>query len=329
MTTTGDRLTRWFVEDAPGDLPNHILDAVFERTRALPQERPSTSDRGARRGRPSLLLAAALAIVTSVVAIALAGGWLSRVTTPIHSPDGLERIRTAGVLRVAVRPDHPQDAASGTLQGFDVEIATELARRLGLGLVLVEQSPETMQTDRAAWELALPSTPSWSIDPDAFTVTQPYYFWPHLVLVRSESGATSVDDVRGQPICAVDGDAGQSWLFGRYGGPTASPSSGPPIPSTLVLRATDEQCLTALETGEVLGVVTARLSPMEVSARSTVRAVGGPDPEPRSALIAVDAPFAAALESAVDRALAEMRRDGTLAALSTASFGSDLSTPGS
>jgi len=99
-------------------------------------------------------------------------------------------------------------------------------------------------------------------------------------------GAASVADVQGQPICAVVGDAGQGWLLGRYGGAAPGAASTPPIPSTLLLKASDAECLAALDSGQVRAVVTATMLPADVASRADIRVIGGPAPEPRVAVVA-------------------------------------------
>jgi ABC-type amino acid transport substrate-binding protein len=327
MTTTRsveERITRWFVQDAPGELPDRILEAAFARTRVLPQERGYVRSPLGRRW--TVLIAAAL-IVGSLVGAAIAGGLVVRLTTSVPRPDTLQEILDSDVVRVAIRPDHPQTQASGTIDGFDVDVARELARRLGSTLQLIELTPDAMLAGSARWDVALPSTPAWSIDEGAYLLTSPYYRWPHVLLVRADSGVISVDDVRGQPICAVEGSPGQSWLLGRYGGPSASSGPGSFLPSTLVLTASDDECLSRLEEGSVLSMVTASMSPADVSALVWTRPVGGPPPEPRSMLVHRRVPGGPALTAAIETALADMRADGTLARLSTNRFGADLSIP--
>jgi ABC-type amino acid transport substrate-binding protein len=267
-----------------------------------------------------------LILVGSLVAYAVIGGWLAQPTDPSISPDALDRLMSSGVLRVAIRPDHPQSAASdGTLTGFDVDVATEVGRRLGLRVDLVAISPTDLNQRPGQWDVGLPSTPAWSVDSAAFLSTSAYYAWPHLLVVPAGSGATSVADVQGQPICAVAGDAGQGWLLGGYGGAIPNAASKPPIPSTLLIKSSDAECLAALDAGQVRAVVTATLSPADVAARLESRAIDGPEPEPRVALIG-RAGDTASLAKAVDRAIDAMRADGTLARLSRARFGSDLTS---
>ena len=76
--------------------------------------------------RPPLAVVVGLVLLAAFAA-ALAAGALDR------RHDLLQDVRGAGTLRVAVRPDRPQISAPGAPRsGFDVDIATELGRRLGL-----------------------------------------------------------------------------------------------------------------------------------------------------------------------------------------------------
>jgi polar amino acid transport system substrate-binding protein len=319
-----DRITLWMLEEAPDEPPNRVLEAVFERTRHMPQE-------GALRGRArvgmraALITAATLILLGLLVTYAVIGGWLAQPTDPSPSPNALERLMSSGVLRVAVRPDHPQSAApDGTLTGFDVDVATEIGQRLGLRVELVALAPNDLFGQTGRWDIGLPSTPAWSVDGAAFLSTSAYYAWPHLLLVPAGSGATSVDDVQGQPICAVAGDAGQAWLIGRYGPASPGVASTPPIPSTLILRASDAECLAALEAGRVRAVVTASMTPAAAAALPDAVTIDGPAPEPRVAVIGRAGDGSASLLEAFSGAIGAMRADGTLAGLSQARFGSDL-----
>jgi polar amino acid transport system substrate-binding protein len=232
---------------------------------------------------------------------------------------------SSGVLRVAVRPDHPQSAApDGTLTGFDVDVATEIGQRLGLRVEVVALSPTDLFQRPRQWDVGLPSTPAWSVDSAAFLSTSAYYAWPHLLLVLAGSSATSADDVQGQPICAIAGDAGQAWLIGRYGAASPGDASTPPIPSTLILKASDAECLAALEAGRVRAVVTASMTPAAAAALPDAVTIDGPAPEPRVAVIDRAGDGSASLLEAVSGAIGAMRADGTLAGLSQATFGSDL-----
>jgi ABC-type amino acid transport substrate-binding protein len=317
-----ERLAVWLLEEAPDEAPTRVLDAAFEQTRSTRQERRV----GRLQPRWAYVLAAVLVLGATLFGLGVAAGWIVRTTEPQPRPDALERITSAGVLRVAVRPDRPQVALpDGSIDGFDVDVARELARRLGVRLDLVPLTPAEQQLSPAAWDVALPSTRAWALDATE-SATGPYYAWPHLLVVPAASGATSVADVTGQPICAVTGDAGQAWVAGRSIGTGPGAASTAPVASTLVLRASDAACLAELESGTVRAVVTADLLPADAASIRNVSVIAGPDPEPRVAVVQRSGGDEAALVAALDRAIRDARADGTLAAISRARFGIDLTT---
>lgn len=334
---TDDRLQRWLeAAGEPLTPDSSFADALrrdlrvelgFERAPrgwSSPARRTRLRSRPASRARTVLLIAAAVALAAlGVVGIA---GTLQDESAPTDSPGLLAAARARGELRIAVRPDHPQAPIGGaTAVGFDVDVANELARRLGLrpALVIVPID-EMLETDGAAhWDLALPSVATWQIGP-SFAASTPYYYWPHRLVVAVESPALDVDDVAGQPICAVTGDAGELWLEGQYPG-----APGAPVTSDVVTADSDDACRSALDDGTVAAFVTARLSDAELDVRDDLRVIGGPPHEPRAAVVAGAAgtPGAPDLLAEIDRALDQMRADGTLARLSGSRFGGDLSTP--
>jgi cystine transport system substrate-binding protein len=280
-----------------------------------------------RPGAGRLLLVAALIVASSVGVAAVAGRFLERTTE--QRTDLLTQIRDSGRIRIAVRPDHPQFGAPGQpAAGFDVDVARVLAEQLGVrgDVVLVDGSTQLSGADDDLWDVALPSVAAWDIDTDQFLVSSAYYRWPHRLVVADSSTATDAGSLADEPVCAVAGDAGERWLLGDYGDATS-----PPITTQIVTRSSDDECLTALATGDVAAVVTARLSDADIQVRSGIRVIGGPEPEPRSVVVRradEGAPDPTDLLDAIDDALAEMRRDGSLTRLSQSRFGgADLTAP--
>jgi ABC-type amino acid transport substrate-binding protein len=311
-----ERIALWFEGDAPDDVPDRVLDAAFERTRVLSQVsgrrivRPSVD-------KPILVLAAVLLIAISVVATGLAGALLSRVLVAPPA-DQLARVQSSKALRVAIASPSPD------MERFDADVAQELARRLGVAASIVPV-PAAALAASAAWDVALPAVPTWSLDRDVFLASTPYYAWPRAVLVPRQSSAISVADVGGLPICAVAGDGGERWLLGGYGPPGQAPFQAPAAPSSLAVRDNDAACLAALREGSVAAIVTATMSPAQITAATDVRSVGSVPPEPRSIVVGRAGADPTSLAAAVESVLAEMRRDGTLQRLSTQRFGGDLS----
>jgi cystine transport system substrate-binding protein len=316
-----ERIALWLQGEAPDDVPDRVLDAAFETTRTLPQV-PAARIGRLRVGRPALVLAAALLVAVSLIASAVAGALVSRMVAPRHPDQLLERIQSSGVLRVAIgmpSSSVPDDA----LAAFDTDVAGELARRLGTASATIPTS--TALVPSPAWDVALPAVPAWTIDRGAFVASNPYYAWPRAVLVLAQANATSLADIGGEAVCTVAGDSGGSWLLGRYGPPGQSPFPGPEAPSSMIVRDTDAGCFEALRAGTVVAMVTATMTPGDVSATTDVRSVGAVQAEPRSIVVARTGPDPGPLLEALESAVADMRRDGTLARLSTQRFGADLS----
>jgi ABC-type amino acid transport substrate-binding protein len=282
-----------------------VLEAAFERTRALPQQRAGWRDQ-VRPPRTILLLAAALIVALSLLGIAVAG-WLPR----IPAPDALALIRSAGVVRIAVDSGTPQDLQPrGRPDEFGPEVADVLGARMELKVTVLPIAADELSRRFRDWDVALPWIASWEVDKTLLRPTPPLYGWPRVVLVRADSGASSLRDVAGQPVCAVAHDAGQDWLLGDFGPPDASPSSAPQLPSALIVRNDDAGCLQALDEGTVVAMVSARLSPADVGALPRLRVVAALPVETRVAELS--------------RVVGDLHDDGTLARLTRDRFGADL-----
>jgi ABC-type amino acid transport substrate-binding protein len=331
-----DRLRRWLeAADRPErpspefasallDEIGHELgfgDAVPVRTVAGAGVKGRRRVTAHRPGRSlDLLLVAAFTLAAAGGLIAVTGALRERVAVrpPAH---GIAAIREAGRIRIAIRPEQPQFTVNGQpATGFDSDVASEIGRRLGVTTELVIEHPESMQqlSDGGAWDIALPSVPSWTIDQGSFVLSAPYYRWPHFLIVPNTSGASSASDVSAGPVCAVTGDAGEAWLRGNYGAPAASPMTG-----TIISRATDAECLVAMSSREAVAAVTADLSAADLQVRSDIRPIGGPAPEPRVVIAPgqVTDADSSGLIQAVDDVLAKMRADGTLSRFSESRFG--------
>ncbi len=308
-----ERMYRELREEIGFSPPGGVRTAPSARTRRRT---------GVRRWWPVLGLAAAIA--AGVIGSVGVGALRDRALVDEPPTTLLAAIRNAGHITVAIRPDHPQFSTGGdSAAGFDVDVARELARRLGVVPDIIITSPDTMIADAAqgSWDVALPSVPDWTIDSSRFLLSDPYYYWPHLLVVADTSTATRIRDLSPGPVCAVSGDGGEAWLRGRYGS-----SPGPTLTASLVTRPDDDACLALLASGGAAGVVTAHLSPADLQVRSGFRVIGGPTPEPRSLIVPSQqgpVPDPTDLVRAIDDALAAMRADGTLARLSQSRFGGD------
>jgi ABC-type amino acid transport substrate-binding protein len=271
-------------------------------------------------------MVAALLVIGTVALTAVVGTRLDR------APDQQSRlfslVEDSQSIRIAVRPDHPQFQVGGATVGFDTDVAAALAQRMGLSLVgpLTVDAETQLRDPGGGWVVDMPSVADWRVDPARFLVSDPYYRWPHRLVVPAESSVQRPVDLAGQPVCAVQGDLGADWLRGTYGG-----THDQPITTDIVTMPTDDACLSALNGGQVAAFVTATLSDADISVRGNLRVIGGPDPEPRS--IIVPRPTDGSrdpddLLREINTALSDLRSTGVLTTLSEKRFGgADLSAP--
>ena len=108
-----------------------------------------------RFGFATLVAAAAVLVVAMVVVRPLAVDGPGSST----SPDLLGRPRAEGTIRMAVTGDAPQTTtAGGAVIEFDVDVARELARSLGLdGEITVVASTDILDGRVGDWDIGLPS----------------------------------------------------------------------------------------------------------------------------------------------------------------------------
>src|SRR6266536_185300 len=169
-----DRLRRWLeaVEQPLKPDPEFAAALRDELRQELgfdgaERVRPLTRTVGGRhvwrnRRRPwDVLLVAALLVAGSIGLAAAAGAILER-TSVLKPSSLLAEIREAGQIRIAIRPDHPQAAVGGQpAAGFDVDVGSEIARRLGVtpAIVIEDATQIVAPTAPKDWDIALPSRP--------------------------------------------------------------------------------------------------------------------------------------------------------------------------
>ena len=216
-----------------------------------------------------------LAVAGVLAFVLLSALWLSAFRGVDTRPSGLlEEVITRGFVRIAIREDFPQSVAAG-LGGFDLDVANELSRRLGVRPELAIRLAEelTGPAGLASVDLALPSDGRTRADDGTVVASTPYYHWPVFLVVAEPSTATTVADVDGGTVCAVEGSAGADWLEGSYAGPSSTPVEAPPRDILTRLEAADRDCVAALLSGEVDALITTTLSPADLAVRP-VRTVG-------------------------------------------------------
>ncbi|MFU8891780.1 MAG: transporter substrate-binding domain-containing protein [Anaerosomatales bacterium] len=129
-------------------------------------------------------------------------------------PAGVQEIVDSGKLRVGVKADVPnfglQDAASGEFSGMEIDLAYELAERMGLSKDAVEFEAVTAKTrgpllDNGQLDVVIATFTINDERKEQWNFSQPYYQDEVGLLVKTENGFTGLADLDGKRIGVAQG----------------------------------------------------------------------------------------------------------------------------
>jgi polar amino acid transport system substrate-binding protein len=251
--------------------------------------------------------------------------------------DLLARIQAAGVIRVATDPAYPPQSEllpDGTFQGFDIEVANEIARRLGVTVQF--ETPDFSQVQAGGWadrfDISVGSMTITEVRQGVLDFTQPYYYTPAQMAATVASGITSLEGLAGKTICTGADTTYSVWLEGTLKLAGGVPQPGPvPAGALLTTFSTDTECADAVAGGRL------EFEGWLSSSTTVANAIKGGAPfvtvgDPvffEALAVATDkaGPAHADLQAALEGIVADMHADGTLTAFSQKWFeGFDLTT---
>jgi polar amino acid transport system substrate-binding protein len=250
--------------------------------------------------------------------------------------DLLAAILDRGVLTVSTDPAYPPQSflndSTGDYEGFDIDVATEIARRLGVEVAWEAPAWETITAGNwnERWDL---SVGSMTVTPERAEVlhfTTPYYFTPAVVAVaEDETNVTDLtSDLDGKTIGVCGACTYDFYLQGTLNIPDESIDFVIDDPE-IVTTDTDTTAIEQLVQGRLDAVMSSVTTLEEaIAAGLPIKIVGNPlFYEPLAA--AIDAGSRLDPDSFVERVseiIEEMHSDGTLTELSERWFGIDLTT---
>jgi polar amino acid transport system substrate-binding protein len=269
----------------------------------------------------------ALAVVAALAFAACNGG--------AEADNLLDKVKAEGKIVMSTDPAYPPQsaiAADGSYEGFDIDVGTEIATRLGVDIEFETPSWEALTAGSWAgrWDFSVGSMTITTPRQEVLAFSDPYYFTPAQMAVLPDSGITSLDELAGKTICVGGATTYQEWLEGTLDFGTESPQTQPPAGAEFTTRPTDRDCAEAWQAGRrdfeawlsssttVQGAIDAGLPVMKLG-----------DPvynEPLAVAFDRTGLDPTSMVAEVNRILAEMRSDGTLRALSMKWFDEDLTT---
>ena len=256
--------------------------------------------------------------------------------------DLLGSIEDKGVLTVSTDPAYPPQSElnkkTGEYEGFDIDVATEIAKRLGVDIAWETPAWETIISGNWAgrWDI---SVGSMTITPERAEVlyfTPPYYFTPAAYAVHKDNTTiTDVSGLNGKKIGACGGCTYDLYLQDKLN--IAKDEAGVPVKIESVV--TDPEIKTydtdstaiqdlALGDGRRLDAVVSALPTLQaaIDAGSPIKVVP-PDLYYEPLSVAIDKSSQLDPTSLVDRIseiIEEMHADGTMVELSEKWYGTDL-----
>ncbi len=184
---------------------------------------------------PSTAASEAPSVAPSTAASPIAGGLL-------------DKILKAGTLTVSTDPNYaPQSIQKpdGTFEGFDIDVATEIAKRLGVQVKFAtpDWSAITAGGWGGRWDISVGSMTITTDREKVLDFSPPYYYTPAQMATYTDSGITKLDDLAGKTVCAGESTTYLDWLQGKkldFG--TLSPTTTPPAGVKAVTQKTDALC---------------------------------------------------------------------------------------
>jgi ABC-type amino acid transport substrate-binding protein len=227
-----------------------------------------------------------------------------------------DRIRAAGRIIVGVSPQYRPFAyynADSRLDGFDVAVVREIGRRLGLETIARDVAPAALMSALGSRQidLALPS-PDGTVEGEPVAdFTKPFHICRDVILAGERTGVGEVRrpaDLAGRAIGVLSGSRHEAWLQKTLVEPGQMAATG------LFTYTLVSQLVGALHSGQIELAIVDAVQATPLLKQGGVRSVGQ-DLNRQNRRLAVPK-GSQQLRSEVDRALAEIARDGTLARLS-------------
>jgi polar amino acid transport system substrate-binding protein len=254
------------------------------------------------------------------------------MATPI--PGGLlDKVMTAGKIVMSTDPQYPPQSEltpEGTYQGFDIDVGTEIAKRLGVDISF--ETPDwdalTAGSWGGRWDFSVGSMTITSKRQKVLDFTIPYYYTPAQMAARADSGITTLDGLAGKTICVGEATTYLDWLNGELDFGTESPQTAPPEGAKATTLKTDRLCAESWKSGrkDFDGWLSSSTT-VQAAIDDGLPVVKVGDPvfyEPLAAAFDKSGPDATDMVAKVDQILQDMHDDGTLSAMSMKWFGEDL-----
>jgi polar amino acid transport system substrate-binding protein len=247
----------------------------------------------------------------------------------------LEQVLNEGTITMSTDPEYPPQsslAADGTYEGFDIDVGTEIAERLGVEIEFETPTWDALTAGNwnGRWDFSVGSMTITTDREKVIAFTEPYYYTPAQMAVQADSTITSVEELAGKKVCVGSSTTYQQWIEGTLDFGTKTPDAAPEGIEVVALP-TDRNCAESWQSGrsDFEGWLSSSTTVQgAIDEGLPVKAVGDPVfAEPLAVAFDRSGPDPSDMVTRVNAILEEMRSDGTLTSLSEEWFGTDLTVP--
>ena len=252
--------------------------------------------------------------------------------------DALARVCEAGVLVISTDPAYPPQSSlnteTGEYEGFDIDVAIEVATRLGVDYEFTDPTFDAVVAGNWSerWDVSVGSVTITEARKEVLAFTQPYYYTPAQMATTEGTDVASIEDFAGTTICVGEATTYFDWIEGTLTLPEdAGEVTEPPADITGTTLPTDINCAEAWQAGrsEFQGWISSSTTVQgAIDEGYPVTAIGDPIFfEPLAVAFDIAVEDNDSLVEAVDQIIGEMHEDGTLSEFSDEWFGGiDLTT---
>ncbi len=277
--------------------------------------------------RRSLLASFALALAVAAAACAAPAAPAQK--------DALDAVKARGTLRVSTDANYaPQsyfDEQTKEWTGFDIDVAREVAKRLGVQVEYITPDWSAITAGNCAgrWDVSIGSMTRTPERAKVLDFSPPYYYSVTQFGVRADlqDQIKTMADLAGKTVCVGEATTYEAYLTGKLTIEVAGPA---PADVKVVPVKTDQDCIQSIQSGrkDYDAVLTAAPVINDGIKKGVPIAFLDKPPYYEELVIAIDKAGApnAQLLAAVSQAVTDMHADGTLSALSKKYYdGLDLS----
>jgi polar amino acid transport system substrate-binding protein len=237
-----------------------------------------------------------------------------------------------GATRLANTKCAANELTASEVEGFDIDTAVDIARRLGVEPCFVTPSWDLITAGSwgGRWDASVGSMTITQDREKALWFSPPYYSYAAQLAARTGSDIQSVDAIAGKPVCVGTGTTYETYLNGGdLGFPASQIKMKAPAGVQVVPLNTDSECVQAIQAGRT--EFDAFLTASTVVDKAIAEGVGvakvGDPVYVETLAVALDKKASKdpkSLLDAIGKAVTDMHADGTLSKSSQKWFGVDL-----